>query len=298
MDQIHEKNQARIIQTETHGAIGKLWENWRGRPIGIIGVFMVVVVLFLALFAPVIDRYDQNDANYKVRLEAPGMDHWMGTDELGRDIWSRIVHGARLSVTVAFISVFFGTGAGLILGVASGYLGGMVDRLIQRIVEIMIAMPAILLALALMATLGAGVDKVIIALSILNPWFTARIIRASVLSIKQNAYIDAAQVIGVPTITIMLRHIVPNVMPVYLIIVSSLLGTVILVESSLSYLGLGVPPPHPSWGRMLSGAAENYAVTAPWMVLIPGLAITWLTVGFNLFGDTLRDIWDPRLRGG
>ena len=279
------------------GILVRLWSTWRRRPIGIISVVMVLLVLGLAVGAPYIDRYDENAANYRVRLQGPSADHWFGTDQLGRDLWSRIVHGARLSVTVAFVSVALGTSIGLMLGVASGYLGGTFDRVVQRLVEIMIAMPTLLFALALMATLGAGVGNVIIALAVLFPWSTARIIRGSVLSIKQNAYIDAARVVGVPNLRIMIRHIMPNVMPVYLIVASSLLGVAILIEASLSFLGLGVPPPHPSWGRMLSGAARQYAVEAPGMVLFPGLAITWLTVGFNLFGDTLRDIWDPRLRG-
>ena len=287
----------RAVPVRAAAGVLRLLKTLRRHPIGLIGLVMLLVVLILALGAPVLDRYDSNEADYRVRLQSPSADHWLGTDELGRDLWSRMVHGARLSVTLAFISVIVGSMVGFLLGVASGYLGGTFDNITQRLVEIMLSFPALLLALALMSTLGAGIDKVIIALAIIYIPRTLRIIRGTVLSVKQNTYVEAARAVGVPTTRIMLRHIVPNVMAIYLIIASSLLGGAVLIEASLSFLGLGVPPPHPSWGRMLSGSARTYAVTAPWMVIVPGLAITWLIVGFNLFGDALRDIWDPRLRG-
>ena len=257
---------------------------------------MILLVIFLAVFAPVLST-DPNAGNYRERLQGPSASHYFGTDDLGRDLWSRMIYGSRISLQVGFVSVFAGSLIGLILGVTTGYRGGLIDTIAQRLVEIMLSLPGLLLALALMATLGAGLDKVIIALSIIFVPRTVRVMRATVLSVKQNVYIEAARAIGASQGRIMLRHILPNVMAPYLIIASSLLGAAILIEATLSFLGLGIPPPHPSWGRMLAGSATLYAVSAPWMVVIPGVAITWIVLGFNLFGDALRDIWDPRLRG-
>ena len=268
------------------------------RPMGALGLFMVVLVVVIALTAPLTTRYGPNDQDYTVRLQAPSLSHPMGTDEFGRDLWTRIAYGSRISLQVSILAVLAGTTFGLALGTVSGYFGGVVDNLLQRLVEVMMSLPGILLALALVAVLGSGVDKVIIALSIMYlPW-TLRVIRASVLSVRRNIYIDAAQSIGAGPIRIMARHVVPNVTAPYLILASSLLGNAILTEASLSFLGLGIPPPVPSWGRMLADSVAQYARSAPWMVVFPGLAITWLVLGFNLVGDALRDAWDPRLRKG
>lgn len=268
------------------------------RPLGALGLFMVLLVVVVALTAPLTTRYGPNEQDYTVRLQAPSLSHPMGTDEFGRDLWTRIAYGSRISLQVSILAVLVGTTFGLALGTVSGYFGGVVDSLLQRLVEIMMSLPGILLALALVAVLGSGVDKVIIALSIMYlPW-TLRVIRASVLSVRRNVYIDAAQSIGAGPIRIMARHVVPNVTAPYLILASSLLGNAILTEASLSFLGLGIPPPVPSWGRMLADSVAQYARSAPWMVVFPGLAITWLVLGFNLVGDALRDAWDPRLRKG
>ena len=268
------------------------------RPLGALGLFMVLLVVVIALTAPLTTQYGPNDQDYTVRLQAPSLSHLMGTDEFGRDLWARIAYGSRISLQVSILAVLAGTTFGLALGTVSGYFGGVVDSLLQRLVEVMMSLPGILLALALVAVLGSGVDKVIIALSIMYlPW-TLRVIRASVLSVRRNIYIDAAQSIGAGPIRIMVRHVVPNVTAPYLILASSLLGNAILTEASLSFLGLGVPPPVPSWGRMLADSVAQYARSAPWMVVFPGMAITWLVLGFNLVGDALRDAWDPRLRKG
>jgi len=259
---------------------------------------MVLLVVVIALTAPLTTQYGPNHQDYTVRLQAPSLSHLMGTDEFGRDLWARIAYGSRISLQVSILAVLAGTTFGLALGTVSGYFGGLVDSLLQRLVEVMMSLPGILLALALVAVLGSGVDKVIIALSIMYlPW-TLRVIRASVLSVRRNIYIDAAQSIGAGPIRIMVRHVVPNVTAPYLILASSLLGNAILTEASLSFLGLGVPPPVPSWGRMLADSVAQYARSAPWMVVFPGMAITWLVLGFNLVGDALRDAWDPRLRKG
>ncbi|MBI4200966.1 MAG: ABC transporter permease [Chloroflexi bacterium] len=267
------------------------------QPTGTAGLLMVVVIFVMAFFAPWLERYDPLWQDYKEARIAPGLTHFMGTDEYGRDLWARVVGGARLALMVGVVSVLTGSLFGLFAGIVSGYVGGGTDNIIQRLTEVMLAFPSLLLALAVMATLGSGVDKVIIAISISFIPRTVRVMRGTTLSIKENVYIDAVRTIGASPMRIMVRHVLPNVMAPYLIIASSLLGTAILTEATLSFLGLGIPPPHPSWGRMLSQSVAMYAVSAPWMVIFPGLAITWLVLGFNLFGDTLRDIWDPRLRG-
>ncbi len=267
------------------------------KPLGALGTFMLCSVILAALFAPMAARYDTNAQDYQRRLEGPSLSHLMGTDEFGRDLWARVVHGARISLLVGFASVLIGATIGLALGVFSGYAGGIVDDVIQRVVEVMLSLPGIFLALALVATLGSGVDKLIIALIFIYAPRTLRVIRGAVLSVKQNSYIDAAKAVGARPMRIMSRHILPNVMAPYLILASGLLANAILIEATLSYLGLGVPPPHPSWGRMLANSVAQYAAAAPWMVIFPGLAITWLVLGFNLLGDTIRDAWDPRLRG-
>ena len=266
-------------------------------PLGAVGLFMVLVMIVIGVFVPVFQRYDPIDQDYTQQLEGPSMAHFFGTDDFGRDLWSRVVGGARISLQVSFASVALGSVLGFILGIVSGYFGGIVDDIFQRLVEIKLSIPGILLAIALMTAFGQGVDKVILAIALSFVGRALRTIRGSVLSVKENVYVDAARAIGASHRRIMFRHILPNVMAPFLIIASSALGGAILQESTLSFLGLGVPPPFPSWGRLLSGSVSQYAMSAPWMVIFPGLAISWLVLGFNLFGDALRDIWDPRLRG-
>ena len=267
------------------------------RPLGAAGMFMLVVVALVALLAPVLAGHDVNAQDYRQRLQGPSLTHLMGTDEFGRDLWARVAYGSRVSLLVGVAAVALGSLGGLALGLAGGYAGGAVDELLQRLVEVVLSLPGVLLALALMATLGSGVDKVVLALSIVYLPVTLRVVRASVLSVKENAYIEAARAVGAGSLRIVLRHVLPNAAPVYLVLASGLLGSAVLTEATLSFLGLGVPPPLPSWGRLLSSSVAQYARTAPWMVVFPGIAITWLVLAFNLVGDALRDAWDPRLRG-
>ena len=269
----------------------------RRKPLGTVGLGIVLVTIIVAILAPFVATHRPLVGDYREGLQAPSVRHFFGTDVFGRDVYSRVIYGARVSLMVGFYSVGIGTVIGLFLGVVSGYFGGWVDALLQRSSEVILAFPYVLLGLALVATLGAGLDKVIIAVGLVFIPLTQRVIRGSTLSVKENVYVDAARAMGASDLHIMLRHILPNVMPSYLVVASTLLGAAILVESVMSFLGLGVPPPLPSWGRMLSGSAAQYAFSAPWMVVAPGLAITFLVMGFNLFGDALRDIWDPKLRG-
>jgi len=271
----------------------------RRRPLGAAGLAVVLLWVVLAVAAPLATPgHDPYTQDYTVALQAPGADGWLGTDRFGRDQYARVVYGSRISLVIAFTAVGIGGTLGLVAGVVSGYIGRWVDGLLMRLADILLAFPGLLLALALIAVLGTGADKIIIALTVISAPWMMRVIRAQTLSTKQNLYIEAARAVGASSGRIMMRHILPNVLPSYLIIATSLLGFFILMEATLSFLGLGVPLPDPSWGGMLSGSAQESAQTAPWLVLFPGIAITTLVMGFNLLGDALRDLWDPRLRGG
>ncbi|MFC1935865.1 ABC transporter permease [Chloroflexota bacterium] len=273
------------------------WHFCKKKPLGALGLVICVGAVLVGLFAPVVATHDPLAQDAWDRLQSPSTSHWLGTDDFGRDLYSRIVEGTRVSIIVAFFAIGIGTSIGLVLGIISGYFGGWVDNLLQRITEILLAFPTILFALSLVAIMGASLSNVVIALTIVFAPRTLRVIRGTVLSVKENVYVDAARSIGATPMRIMARHIAPNIMAPYLILASALLGSAILIEATLSFLGLGVPPPHPSWGRMLSGGAQMFAMTAPWVVLFPGIAITLLVLGFNVFGDALRDVWDPKLRG-
>ncbi|MEE8443524.1 MAG: ABC transporter permease [Dehalococcoidia bacterium] len=267
------------------------------KPLGAIGLYISLFIILLGIFAPVIATDDPLFQTPMRRLEAPSFEHIFGTDQFGRDIYSRIVYGARVSLIVAFFAIGIGCTLGFVLGVISGYAGGWIDNVLQRITEVLLAFPTLILALLLVIVWGGGLDKVIIALAFVFTPRTLRTIRGHVLSVKVNDYVDAARVIGAGHIRIMAVHILPNSMAPYFIVASTLLGAAILTEATLSFLGLGVPPPHSSWGRMLAGGARDYGAIAPWMVMAPGAFITTLVLGFNLFGDALRDVLDPRLRG-
>ena len=229
-------------------------------------------------------------------LEAPNADFWLGTDQFGRDILTRLIYGARTALFVGFTCAIVGAFGGLVLGVASAYFGGKFDLIVQRIMDVFMAFPLIILALAVVATLGTGVENVIIAITIPFIPQCARVVRSSALSIREIPYVDAARACGFSDARIILRHMVPNVMAPFLIMLTTFVGQAILLEASLSYLGLGVQEPTPAWGLMLQGGAEEYAESAPWVAVFPGVAISLAVFGFNLFGDALRDVLDPKLR--
>jgi len=230
-------------------------------------------------------------------LVAPGADFWLGTDNLGRDLYSRIVHGSRISLLVGLASTVVGTIIGGLIGLISGYAGGKTDLLSQRVMDIMQALPILVLALVLAAALGPSLPNAIVAISIPIVPRAARVIRASVLGIRELTYVESARALGARHVRIALRHILPNTMGPFIVLATAQLGGSILVEAALSFLGLGIPEPYPSWGRMLSIAAAEYAERAPWLVIWPGLAISLAVFGTNLLGDALRDTLDPRLRG-
>jgi peptide/nickel transport system permease protein len=230
-------------------------------------------------------------------MKPPGAQFWMGTDNLSRDMWSRVVYGARVSVTVGFITIALSTLVAMAVGVSSAYVGGAYDMAVQRIVDAWMSFPYLVIILSLMAVLGPGLLNLILSLSILVSASSARVIRGAALSVMENPYIESARAMGTGHLRIVLRHVVPNLMATVIIVATIGLGGVILAESSLSFLGLGVPPPQPSWGAMLAGSGRSYMQRAPWMAIFPGAAISLAVFGFNMLGDALRDVLDPRLRG-
>jgi peptide/nickel transport system permease protein len=272
----------------------------RRKPLGAAGGVIVIVMVVSGVFAPIIAPFDPIVNDYANPHVAPSLTNWMGTDQFGRDILSRIIYGARTALLIGFISSFVGATTGLVLGVASAYFGGLFDLILQRIMDILMAFPLIILALSMIAILGPLVenDVILVIMAITIPFVPrcARVVRSSALAIREIPYVDAARACGFSHMRIILRHMTPNVMAPFLIMITAFVGQAILLEASLSYLGLGVQEPVPAWGLMLQGGAEEYAESAPWIAVFPGLAITLAVFGFNLFGDALRDILDPKLR--
>ncbi len=268
----------------------------RRQLLGAFGGLLVVAMIVMAALANVMTPYDPEAASFEHMLEAPGADFWLGTDQFGRDILTRLIYGARTALFVGFTAAFVGATLGLVLGVASAYFGGTFDMVFQRVVDVVLAFPLIVLALVVVATLGTGAQNVIVAITIPFIPQCARVVRSSALALREIPYVDAARALGFSHGRIILRHMVPNVMAPYLIMVTAFVGQAILLEASLSYLGLGVQEPIPAWGLMLQGGAEEYAESAPWAPIFPGVAISLAVFGFNLFGDALRDVLDPKLR--
>jgi len=269
----------------------------RKKPLGAVGGFLMLGMLLTALFANQLQTHDPIATDAAQSLARPGADHWLGSDHLGRDIYSRIVHGARVSLIVGLSSTLLGSVLGGIIGLLSGYVGGKTDLITQRVMDILQGLPLLVLALVMSAALGPSIPNVVIAISIPIIPRAARVIRASVLSIREMQYVEAARAVGLRHLRIAFRHILPNTIGPFIVLCTAQLGSAILVEAALSFLGLGVPEPYPSWGRMLSVSAAEYAQKAPWLVLFPGVAISLAVFGSNLLGDALRDTLDPRLRG-
>jgi peptide/nickel transport system permease protein len=268
------------------------------RPLGAAGAVIVLGMALTALLADIIAPADPWATNYSLMFQRPSSQFWLGTDSFGRDILSRIIYGSRTALLVGFTSAFFGSTLGAIIGVASAYFGGRVDLLIQRLMDILLSFPLIILALTVVAILGTGTVNVILAITIPMIPRCALVTRSSALAIRETPYVTAARAMGFSHMRIIFRHMLPNVMAPYLILVTAFLGQAILLEASLSFLGLGVAEPTPAWGLMLRGAAVEFAERAPWMAIFPGLAISASVFGFNLFGDSLRDALDPKLRTG
>jgi peptide/nickel transport system permease protein len=268
----------------------------RRRPLGTIGAAIILVMIFAAVFADVIAPFDPQEGVFTGLPEPPSLEHPFGTDPFGRDVFSRLLFGARTALLVGFTSSLVGSTIGLVLGVVGAYFGGRVDEIIQRLMDILISFPLIVIAIAVVAALGPGTWNVVIAVTIPVIPRVARVVRSSGLAIVQMPYIEAARSVGVRPPRIMFRHMVPNVFAPYLIMLTAFLGQAILLEASLSFLGLGVVEPEPAWGLMLRGQGMAFLEQAPWLAIAPGIAISLAVFGFNLFGDSLRDALDPRLR--
>ena len=268
----------------------------RRYPLGAIGAVIMALCVFAAAFAPYITIYDPLSTNAALSLARPSAQHWLGCDFMGRDVYSRIVYGARISLAVGIGSMGLGITCGVLIGLTSGYLGGWVDLAAQRLIDILQSLPLLVMALLMTASLGPSLRNTIIAISIALIPSSARVVRANTLSLREQPFVESAKAIGMSEFRIAFRHVLPNTLAPLIVLATAQLGATILIEATLSFLGLGVPEPHPSWGRMLSESAAEYVRTAPWLVIFPGLAISLVVFGTNLFGDALRDILDPRQR--
>ncbi|WOB07634.1 ABC transporter permease [Piscinibacter gummiphilus] len=260
---------------------------------GLVLLFMLVVGVFAEFFAP----YGYNEINMIERLQAPSWAHWFGTDNLGRDVLSRCIYGARLSVIIGCSAALLSTIISIIIGVTSGYWSGRFDMVMQRFVDAWMSFPGLIILIVVVSVFGPGMPQTIITLGVLLGIDGSRIVRSAVVAVRENMYVHAAQSLGASSLRILWKHILPNVMPVVIVIFTTRVGTVILAESGLAFLGLGVPPPAPTWGGMLSGSGRTYMFQGPWLALAPGLCLTVMVYATNVFGDALRDLLDPRMRG-
>jgi peptide/nickel transport system permease protein len=279
-----------------HGRLSGLLFFVRRYPLGAIGAVIMILFVATALFADEITAFDPLTTNARVSLAPPGGEHVLGADFMGRDVFARIVYGARISLAVAVGATTLGCIIGVTIGLMSGFFGGWIDLLVQRLMDIMQSLPLLVMALVMAASLGPSLPNTIIAIAIPLVPNVARIIRSNTLSLREMPFVEAARAIGMSEARIAFVHVLPNTLAPLIVLARAQLGSAILVESSLAFLGLGVPEPHPSWGRMLSESAAEYVRTAPWLVIFPGVAISSVVFGTNLFGDALRDLLDPRQR--
>ena len=281
---------------ESVSRIAQLWTVLKKKPLGAASAFLIAVLVLTAIFAGALAPYDPLDARPDIRLQAPSWAHPFGTDDIGRDVLSRIIYGARISLWVGLLAVGIGTMAGMVIGLLCGYCEGRLDLLLQRVMDAVQAIPGLILALAIVSVLKPNTTNAMIAIAMVIIPGNSRIVRGAVLSAKQNRYVEAAHALGCQHPRIIISHILPNVTAPILVIASIWLGNAILIEATLSFLGVGTQPPTPSWGLMLSSTGRAFMEQAPWLAVFPGLAISLAVLAFNLFGDTLRDAWDPKLR--
>ena len=275
---------------------GALVHFMRRYPLGAIGALIMLLFIATALFADQITSYDPTSTNPRVSLARPGEQHMLGADFMGRDVFARIVYGARISLAVAIGATVLGCLIGVSVGLLSGFFGGWVDLIVQRLIDIMQALPLLVMALIMAASLGPSLGNTIIAIAIPLVPNVARVIRSNTLALREMPFVEAARAVGMSEARIAIQHVLPNTLAPLIVLATAQFGSAILVESALAFLGLGVPEPHPSWGRMLSESAAEYVRTAPWLVIFPGIAISMVVFGTNLLGDAIRDILDPRQR--
>ena len=276
---------------------GFLRRLFRDKPLGAAGGVIFVLFLLCGIFADVIAPHGMNDISPLSRLKPPSLEHPFGTDNLGRDMLSRCLYGAQLSVIIGLSAAALATVISVVIGIVTGYLGGKVDMVAQRFVDAWMSFPDLIILIVIVSVLGPGMPQIIGTLGMLLGIAGSRIIRSAVVSVRENMYVHAAQSTGARTLRILWKHILPNVLPPIIVLFTTRVGTVILAESGLSFLGLGVPPPAPTWGGMLSGSGRTFMFQGPWLALAPGLCLTVVVYATNVFGDALRDLLDPRLRG-
>ena len=289
----------KLVEKRKHSRLTELAiRMWKEKPLGTVGAVITLILLLTGIFANFLAPYGMNAINGTHALERPSAHFLLGTDNLGRDMLSRIIFGARVSVIVGLTATLISTFISTLMGVLSAYIGGTFDLLLQRFVDAVLCIPNLILLMLIISMIGPGLWQVIVCLGIANGIGGSRMIRSLVIGIKENMYVQSAVALGAPTRKILLQHILPNIMAPIIIIFSMTVPSVILAEAGLSFLGFGIPPPTPSWGGMLSGNAERYMVQAPWMAFWPGFALALVVYGVNMFGDALRDLLDPRLRGG
>jgi len=300
-DSIRIAGPADVLPVRGVGSIGEAWQGVtrfaRRKPLGAFGAIVAGLLIVVAVFAPSIATHDPNATNSAMVFAPPGEEYWLGGDQVGRDVYSRLVYGARISLYAGLVSAFIGATIGMVIGVTSVHFGGLTDLITQRIIDALMAFPPLILAISIMAALGASLHNVVIALSIAFIPSTARVLRSQALAINEMNYIVAAKAIGAGHLRIIFRYMIPNCFALYIVLVTVFLGQAIVAEATLSFLGIGVPPDVASWGGMLNGAAQTYVHLAPWLGVFPGLAIALVVFAWNLLGDALRDVLDPRLRG-
>jgi len=294
-----DSSSGRVAEAKRHSfLVGFLIRLMKEKPLGTVGGIITLLLLLTGIFADFIAPYGMNEAHIVDRLSAPSARYWLGVDNVGRDVLSRVIFGARVSVIIGLAASTIATILSLIIGIVSGYIGGKLDLIAQRAVDTAMCIPALILMMVMMSIIGPGMWQVIIVIGVMWGFIGSRIIRSAVISIRENVYVAAAEAIGCSTTRILTRHILPNIMAPTIILFTTRVPNVILVEASLSFLGFGIPPPTPSWGSMLSGSGRSFMFQAPWMAIWPGLALSIVVYGVNIFGDAVRDILDPRLRGG
>jgi peptide/nickel transport system permease protein len=285
-----------LARSERKNCVLGLLRFCRRRPLGALSAVIIGIMIIAALVADLIAPFDPLANDYAAMLQAPSAQHWFGTDAFGRDVFSRVLYGSRTALWVGFASAFLAATAGAFLGVASAYFGGRTDLVMQRFMDLLLSFPLIILALVVVAVLGAGTTNVILAIIVPMLPRCALVVRSSALALREMPFVESARALGFGPMRIIFRHLLPNVMAPYLIMLTAFLGQAILLEASLSFLGLGVAEPQPAWGLMLRGAAVDFAERAPWMAIYPGIAISLSVFAFNLLGDSLRDALDPKLR--
>jgi peptide/nickel transport system permease protein len=285
---------AALRGTRRAGFVARLF---RDKPLGAVGAVIFLIFLFCGVFADVLAPFGANQISPINRLKPPSLAFPLGTDNLGRDILSRLLYGAQLSVVIGFAGAGLATAISILIGITTGYFGGRFDMVVQRVVDAWMSFPDIIILIVVVSVVGPGMVPIIVVLGLLFGIGGSRIVRGAVLSVRENMYVHAAQSMGAGTARVLLRHILPNIMPPVIVLFTTRVGAVILAESALSFLGLGVPPPAPTWGGMLSGSSRSYMYLAPWLAIAPGICLTLVVYGTNVFGDALRDLLDPRMRG-